>query len=106
MGNWGDNHPGILEPQHIILLFFIIFGIPLAIWGYRAGAKRKIGAQFGMILGLVGILIVYCFDKIDKPKHHSLESVPDQLKKFKELLDSGAITEAEYNIQKAKILSS
>jgi len=94
---------GLLEPQHIIFVCFII----TAIWGYRAGAKRKVGGAAGLFLGLIlgpiGIIIIYCFDKIEKLP---IESIPDQLKKFKDLLDSSAITEAEYNVQKAKILNS
>jgi hypothetical protein len=101
---------GILEPSHIILLFFLISGIPLTIWGYRAGAKRKIGSTAGMLLGLflsfIGILIVFCSDKIEIHQRYPIEHITDQLKKLKDLLDSGAITEAEYNIQKAKILNS
>jgi len=101
---------GLLEPYHILIVLFSILFIPITIWGYRAGGKRKIGSTAGMLLGLflglIGILIVYCSDKVEQHKQHSEESVTDRLKKFKDLLDSGAITEAEYNIQKAKILNS
>jgi hypothetical protein len=44
-----------------------------------------------------------CTPDIDKPKE-SL-SVADELLKFKSLLDTGAITESEYNTQKEKLLN-
>ncbi len=34
-----------------------------------------------------------------------VQSVADELLKFKSLLDAGAITEDEYNAQKAKLLN-
>jgi len=94
-----------------MFIIFIFFScIPLAIWGYRAGDKRKIGSTWGMLLGLflnfIGIMIVYCSHDAEKPLSFKVELMADQLKKFKDLLDSGAITETEYNIQKAKILNS
>jgi len=34
-----------------------------------------------------------------------VESIPDQIRKYKELLDTGAISEAEYDQQKTKLLN-
>ncbi|HEY4326147.1 MAG TPA: SHOCT domain-containing protein [Mucilaginibacter sp.] len=93
-------------PELIILLYVAAF----AAWGYRAGAKRNIGQTAGLFLGLflnfVGIIIVYCSKRMDDQPYYSPEPVTDQLKKYKDLLDSGAINEAEYNIQKAKLLNT
>jgi Short C-terminal domain len=102
---------GLLEPQHIILLFIFGFIFIGPIWGYRAGSKRTIGGGFGLILGLflgvIGVAIVYCSNKVDQQPFagFAVNSAADELQKYKQLLDSGAITEAEYNIQKAKILN-
>ena len=88
-----------------ILIIGCIFGIAGAI----IGSYRKIGALGGFLvtffLNIIGIIILVCLS----PKSAQLpfvtnESTPDQLKKYKDLLDSGAITEAEYNLQKATLL--
>jgi hypothetical protein len=101
---------GLLEPWHIIIIIIVfgcIFGIPCAI----IGSYRKIGAFAGFLLGLflniIGLIIVICLSPKDvQPFVYSNESIPDQLKKYKELLDSGAITEAEYNLQKSRLLNT
>jgi uncharacterized membrane protein len=61
----------------------------------------------GLFLNIVGIIIIYLTKKVDKNAHINLKSLSaiDELKKYKELLDKGAITEQEYNIQKGRILN-
>ena len=75
----------------------------------NVGAKRNIGATAGFFLGLFigifGLIIVLCSDKKQDLSYFQSPSVPDQLKKYKDLLDSGAITEAEYNVQKDRLLN-
>jgi len=97
---------GLLEPQHLILLIMLT---AFTSWGYQAGKKRTIGAIGGLLLGFflsfVGIIIVYCTKRIPVSNFGSL-SAADELKKYKELLDDGAITESEYNIQKERILNN
>jgi len=91
---------GALEPWQIVLIFGIIFGIICA----NIGSNRQIGSTagffLGFFLGFIGLIIVLCSAR----KPISFESVPDQVRKYKELLDSGAITEAEYNLQKSRLL--
>ncbi|OKS89059.1 SHOCT domain-containing protein [Mucilaginibacter polytrichastri] len=93
-------------PEFIILFIWLLF----ALWGYNAGKERNIGSTTGLLLGLflgfIGVIIVYCSRKIiyEQP-FYTNESTADQLKKYKDLLDSGAITESEYNIQKGKLLN-
>ncbi|SEP42461.1 SHOCT domain-containing protein [Mucilaginibacter sp. OK283] len=104
---------GIGAPE--IILIIIAFGgmwfIP-AIWGYNAGSKRTIGSVGGLLLGLFlsifGVIIVYCTRRIDEKPFYGFpnQSPADELQKYKQLLDSGAITENEYNIQKGRILNS
>lgn len=88
--------------SEIIVIFFIVI---TALIGYRAGSKRKIGGPLGLLLTLflnvIGLIIIWCSPKIDD---EIFVDVPDQLKKFKDLLDSGAITEEEYQSQKARLL--
>ena len=101
---------GLGAPE--IILILIVFGgwFGFAAWGYYAGAKRTIGSTagllLGLVLGLIGILIVYCTRKIEDQQFYSFPpmSAADELQKYKQLLDSGAITEAEYNYKKSQIL--
>ncbi|MNK06667.1 hypothetical protein D3C87_245660 [compost metagenome] len=85
----------------VILLIIII----TALIGYRAGSERKIGGPLGLLLTLflnfIGLIIIWCSPRIDEEIY---VDVPDQLKKFKDLLDSGAITEDEYKSQKDRLL--
>ena len=101
-----------LGAPEIIIIVIIILGIYLLfpIWGYNAGSKRTIGPIVGLllgaVLGIIGIIIIYCTPRVDEQPFHSFQppSKADELQKYKQLLDSGAITEAEYEAQKAKIL--
>jgi hypothetical protein len=59
----------------------------------------------GLFLGIIGIIIIYCSSTVDSQFNPCTNLSPaDELQKYKQLLDSGAITEAEYNLQKARIL--
>lgn len=84
-----------------IILSTVIFSI----WGYKEGKKREIGATAGFLLGFfiswIGIIIVYISPKNDRKQ---LFDIPSQLKRYKDLLDSGAISEDEYVKQKARLL--
>lgn len=104
---------GVPEIILIIVAFGILGGcIIFPIWGYKAGAERTIGAIPGLLLGfflnIIGIAIIYCTPKIGYKDPYALpaRSSADELEKFKQLLDSGAISEAEFNNQKARILNS
>ena len=92
-------------PEIILILVWLAFPIISA----NVGAKRNIGATAGFFLGLFigifGLIIVLCSDKKQDLSYFQSPSVPDQLKKYKDLLDSGAITEAEYNVQKDRLLN-
>lgn len=103
---------GIGTPEIIIILLFLAFYVIFPIWGYKEGSKRTIGATLGLLLGVflgfIGIIIVYCTPKVKEQPFYDFQSESkkaDELQKFKQLLDSGAITEEEYQTQKARILS-
>ena len=98
------------EIVFLAVYFFVTKVIP-AIWGYRVGAKRSIGALVGLLLGFflsyIGIIIIYLMPLSKQPGFNfPSNTAADELKKYKQLLDSGAITEQEYNQQKARILGN
>lgn len=103
---------GLGLPEIILILIAFSIIIIFPVWGYRAGLNRTIGPTAGLLLGLflswIGIIIIYCTKRIDEQKFYNFsnQSSADELKKYKQLLDSGAITEAEYQIQKARVLNS
>jgi hypothetical protein len=61
---------GLLEPQHVILLIFLGLIVVFPIWGYNVGKERTVGAIgglfLGLFLGLIGILIIYCTNKVNQ----------------------------------------
>lgn len=105
------------------ILGWIVFSI---VAGF-VGSGRKIGfgwAFFWSLLlsPLIGLIIAFASDKksdvelravqekqaeaIQVIKENSKKSVTDQIKEAKELLDSGAITEDEFDSLKKKLLNS
>ena len=100
---------GIGAPEFILI--FLCFGsFGFALLGYKIGARRTIGSTGGLLLGFLlgplGVLIVYCTGRIDNQQfnYYPPLSAADEIQKYKHLLDSGAITGAEYNVKKREIL--
>jgi len=100
---------GLAEIVFLLVSFLITVIIP-SVWGYKVGAQRSIGAAVGLLLGFflsyIGIIIIYLtpLSSQSNPGNSPFNSTADELQKYKQLLDSGAITEQEYNQQKARIL--
>ena len=100
-------------PEIILILIVLGIFVLFPVWGYRAGATRAVGSTGGLLLGLflgvLGIIIVYAMGpaKVYDPNEYNFpfQSAADELQKYKQLLDSGAITEAEYNVQKSRLLN-
>lgn len=96
---------GLGGGEIVIILLILITLLIIPFWGYKAGSVRTIGGGLGLLLALflsiLGVFIVYLFPKADSLIY---VDIPEQLKKYKELLDSGAITEEEYQSQKARLL--
>jgi len=103
---------GLGAPEIILIIIALGILVLPAVWAYKEGSKRTIGPGVGLLLGLLfsflGVLIVYCTKRLDEPNYYNFPPISsaDELQKYKQLLDSGAINEQEYNIQKARILKS
>lgn len=92
----------------LVIFFGVIFGVICMSVGENREIGKTAGFWLGFFLGLIGLIIVLCSSRVDQRPylpHHFGDPVPDQLKKYKDLLDSGAITEHEYNIQKNRLLN-
>ena len=74
------------------------------------GESRKIGFWTAFLIsfllsGLFGVIAVAISDPLEeKEQAHPKTGTADELIKFKSLLDSGAITQAEYDKQKTNLL--
>jgi len=91
-----------MEPSDIILII-VLHSLALGIAGYFVGSKREIGPIAGGFLGLLGIIGLIIV--LVSPRK---ESIPFsvQVQRYKELLDSGTITEAEYNHLKGRLIEA
>lgn len=102
--------------------FVIILAIAAGLAFIPANIAKKKGYSFGLwwfygwMLWIVAIIHVNMIPDKNAPQAQvqqnavpaqpaSTKSAADELKKYKELLDQGAITEEEFQQQKAKILS-
>jgi len=91
----------------LVIIFYLAFHIGFSFLGRHIGKSRKIGATAGFwltfFLGLIGFIIVLCSSTLQVAPLY-IQPVADQLLKFKQLLDAGAITEAEYNQKKIELM--
>ncbi|MGZ3752751.1 MAG: SHOCT domain-containing protein [Mucilaginibacter sp.] len=89
-----------MDISNIVLMVFM-HSIAFGVVCYYLGAQREIGAigggLLGLVLGLIGLVIVLL--------SHKKEAIDffDRLQKYKNLYDSGTITETEYDHLKGQL---
>ncbi|MDR3693034.1 SHOCT domain-containing protein [Mucilaginibacter sp.] len=85
-----------------IILIVIMHGLVFGVACYFIGAQKEIGpiasGFLGLILGFIGLIIVLASSR--------KQVIPFniQLQHFKQLLDNGTISEAEYNHLKGRLI--
>lgn len=88
----------------ICLIIWLGFGFLCEYMGKQKGQRGCF--LYGFLLGIFGVIIVACL----KDKSGEVETANntankyDSLEKLAQLKESGAITEIEYEVEKAKIL--
>lgn len=91
-----------------IILFIIIIGISI-IFGRITESMNKekgydTGFAWGFWLWVIGIIVVACRPERNNGNNTMKITEADEIAKYKELLDSGAITQEEYEVKKKQIL--
>lgn len=78
---------------------------------YDIGAKKGYGAGIsfcaGFFLGLIGLVVMLVLEDKNHTKTAQtppVESVADEIIKYKQLLDGGIITEEEFSAKKTELL--
>ncbi|WP_303804633.1 SHOCT domain-containing protein [Ruminococcus flavefaciens] len=98
----------------IIMIVSVIYVIPGCIMGCITDSMNRKkgyngGFSWGFFLGIIGIIVVACrpfnnANTINRTIVTQQRSMADEIAKYKQLLDSGAITEEEYEAKKKQIL--
>lgn len=97
-----------------LLVIHIGFACTCALYGWSKGYSGMECAILGLCLGIIGFIIIACrkdvYHKEAQTTYVKYEDSDDELenlkklKMYKELLDSGAITQEEYDKKKAMLL--
>lgn len=114
-GKMSKGNDGLITT---LIIFFIIIADGV-IWGFvtRAIVKGKGYEKYnswfwcGFFLALIGVIVAACKPAVNTTQSYAPVPVQpqasdaDELKKYKELLDSGAITQEEYDAKKKQLLN-
>lgn len=100
---------GWLSTESVYFLIVMIYGL---VWAYLSrfiGLKKGIdsGYVWGYFLGIIGFIVVCVLpneNEDDKNENITSGNKYDDLEKLQKLRESGAITDKEFEIEKAKLL--
>lgn len=97
-----------IETNNVFFLIALVYGL---IWAYLSkfiGIKKGIysGYVWGYFLGIIGFIVVCVLPGEDKEegKQQSNSNKYEDIAKLQKLREQGAITEAEFEVEKAKLL--
>lgn len=100
---------GWLSTESVYFLIVMIYGL---VWAYLSrfiGLKKGIdsGYVWGYFLGIIGFIVVCVLpneNEDDKNENITSGNKYDDLEKLQKLRESGAITDKEFEVEKAKLL--
>ncbi len=91
--------------MEIFIFVAIICGIVTAIIASSKG-RNAFGWFFvGLLLGIFGIILIACLPATPERESARVLNPMDELGKAKQLWDSGAISESEYNSIKSRLVA-
>lgn len=96
-----------LEDWAIVM---IVEGVILELLSFGLFSKhilpnKKSSFFYGLLLGVIGIIIVACIKNSENKKKVYSGNKYEDLEKLQKLKDNGTITDAEFEIEKSKLLS-
>lgn len=100
---------GWLSTESVYFLIVMVYGL---VWAYLSrfiGLKKGIdsGYVWGYFLGIIGFIVVCVLpneNEDDKNENITSGNKYDDLEKLQKLRESGAITDKEFEVEKAKLL--
>ena len=84
----------------VVIVIWIACGFLCEYLGNLKGQKGCF--LYGLLLGVIGVIIVLCLK--DKSGEIAPANKYDELAKLQQLKENGIITDAEFEIEKAKLL--
>ena len=96
-----------LEDWAIVM---IVEGVILELLSFGLFSKhilpnKKSSFFYGLLLGVIGIIIVACIKNSENKKKVYSGNKYEELEKLQKLKENGTITDAEFEIEKSKLLS-
>lgn len=96
-----------LEDWAIVM---IVEGVILELLSFGLFSKhilpnKKSSFFYGLLLGVIGIIIVTCIKNSENKKKVYSGNKYEDLEKLQKLKENGTITDAEFEIEKSKLLS-
>ena len=82
----------------------VLFGVITGLLNQKKGYSYWTGFWAGFFLGIFGLLFVVIQEDKNKNRINTETNSADELLKYKQLLDSGVITESEFQEAKNKLL--
>lgn len=91
-----------VSPMYIVLILWLICAGVSARMASKKGYSYYAFLAIGLVTGIIGLIVA----AVIPDRSNTSASDADALLKYKELLDKGVITQAEFNKKKSELLNS